>query len=254
MTAYDLGDPVTLTLTVRDPTSNALLTPTSVTLTVTAPDGTATTSTPAPISPGVYSQLLQPATVGLYFYRWVTTGPGAGAESGTFTVLPSVIVPTVADLRQHLNNTKAADEAELKSKLAAAVAVVERAIGPILPQTFTEKVTSGLLRRRPVTALVSVDGFAPTATAVLDAEAGLIDGLPYGRGTVVYTAGWGPRPDILEAVLVVAARLWETQRSAATGPLGVDLDGNPISTGGLPLLPPRAQALLAPYSLSVGIA
>ena len=163
-------------------------------------------------------------------------------------VAPTTEAPTVADLRAHLNNTKASDEAELTVKLAAARAVVEQVIGPITLRVFTERVEGVVLRRRPVVSVSTVNGAAPSTLVRLDLDAGLIYGLPYGTPMVTYTAGWGDRPDIIEAVLIVAARLWETQRSAATGPLGVDVDGNPISTGGLPLLPPRAQALLEPYA------
>lgn len=89
MAAYDLGDVVTLTATIRDDDGQPV-DATAVVCTVTAPD--ATTSTPAVSHPavGVYTATIEPATAGRYLARWVATGTNAAAFVDSFTVYAAV--------------------------------------------------------------------------------------------------------------------------------------------------------------------
>ncbi len=82
---YDLGDPVERALTVQ--VDGAPTDPTSITFMLRSPSGSVTTVTPEKMATGSYRVLLQPDAPGTWQYRWVTTGVGAGAETGSFDVL-----------------------------------------------------------------------------------------------------------------------------------------------------------------------
>ncbi len=174
-------------------------------------------------------------------------------------------LPTLADLKTHLNipATVTRDDAEMTGHLAAAVNVVESIVGPLAPVTVTETVTAragtAILSRSPVSGVTSLTTRAGSTvdTFTLNGPAGLLTGLSVsGSLRVTYTAGRDVLPNALRlAVLAVAARLWETQRGNAPArsalPGGEDTFTN---LGGLPLLPPVAQALLEPYRQASGIA
>jgi hypothetical protein len=84
MAAFDIGDQVRLTAAFAvggTPTA-----PTTLVLTITAPDGTATTPTPVSESTGVYYHDLTPTQAGWYRYRWVGTGAAVAAERGRLFV------------------------------------------------------------------------------------------------------------------------------------------------------------------------
>lgn len=78
MNTYDIGDAVVLTATFS-------VAPTTVTLTLRAPDGTE--STPAVSSTGGTSTATVVTTqAGIYRYRWEGTGAAVAAEEGAFRV------------------------------------------------------------------------------------------------------------------------------------------------------------------------
>jgi hypothetical protein len=168
-------------------------------------------------------------------------------------------LPTLADLKAHVNVTTTTHDAELAAMLAAATNVVEAAVGPLVVRSVTETVTvrggTAILSTPPATGVTSLTTGSGTTvdTFTLNGRAGLLTGLPVsGSVTVTYTAGRDVIPDALSlAVLVVASRLWETQRGNAPArsalPGADDAFTNP---SGLPLLPPLAQALLDPYRLA----
>ncbi|MBL7546645.1 phage head-tail connector protein [Frankia sp. AgB1.9] len=93
MARVPLGQTATVTTTVRErqPDGSYLpVTPTTLALTVTAPDGTTTTfADPTPIGTGSYLQDVGSAVLnaaGRYTARWVATGPGAGTTTTLVTV------------------------------------------------------------------------------------------------------------------------------------------------------------------------
>lgn len=105
MTAYDLGDVVTLTATIRDDDGQPV-DATAVVCTVTAPDATTTPTVNNPAT-GVYTVTIEPATAGRYLARWVATGTNAAAFVDSFTVY-------------------AAADAVLRAEMAARVAAKSR--------------------------------------------------------------------------------------------------------------------------------
>jgi hypothetical protein len=90
---YDIGDVAQITLYVRN-SAGTLIDPTTITCTVQPPTGVAVSYTVIGSGEGEivknavgdYEVRHPAALAGRYRYRWVTTGTGAGAEEGTFTV------------------------------------------------------------------------------------------------------------------------------------------------------------------------
>lgn len=185
----------------------------------------------------------------------------------------SSVAPTLDELKAHLNITSATHDDELLSILDAAVEVVEGYVGPLDGQTVTERYYNRnpalplLLRQYPVQAVTSisdVDGNVFEADSyTVDLDTGRVWLARWGGGlrswsfwgpgvgldvTVTYTTGRTSLPaSIRLAILIVAARLWETQRGNAPSALPVSDDPSGLDPGGLPLLPPRAQELLRQY-------
>lgn len=84
--AYDVGDLVRLTATFSN-AAGVLASPTTVTLTVTKPDGTAASgTTPSNTGTGTYRHDLAVDQGGIWRYRWVSTGDPTTAEEGIFFV------------------------------------------------------------------------------------------------------------------------------------------------------------------------
>lgn len=89
MNTYDIGDVIKTTCTFS--VDDAATDPTTVTLTVKKPSGTATSYTYAAgditkSSTGVYSMGIPVTEAGLWWYEWVGTGTAATAEQGNFFV------------------------------------------------------------------------------------------------------------------------------------------------------------------------
>jgi uncharacterized phiE125 gp8 family phage protein len=184
-----------------------------------------------------------------------------------------VSLPTLTDLKAHVNVSSTADDGELTDMLDAAVDVVEGVIGPITSQTVTET-HYGLcsdvlvLRRMPVADLLAV-GYRAGATTTallltdyeLDADTGLVrlasGGRFAGNYRVTYSVGRPSVPAAVRlAILIVAGHLFETQRRpgfTSDAPAGFGgADGIPDATNSVPMgfaIPSRAQELLAPYML-----
>lgn len=88
-TTYDIGDVAQLTVTFAVGGSNT--DPSAVSLTVTTPAGVTTTYTyaggqVARVGTGQYHYDLSITEAGTYQFRWLGTGPAAGAEQGSLTV------------------------------------------------------------------------------------------------------------------------------------------------------------------------
>lgn len=180
-------------------------------------------------------------------------------------VSAGTIVPALGDLKEHLNITSATHDVELQHMLDAAVQVVEGYVGRLNERSVTETHRNGsgggplVLRESPVVSVLSVASADGTTYAAadydLDGPAGMLHVAGgYGRWprgvTVTYLAGRSELPAAIRlAVLIVAGRLWETQRGNAPSALPVSDDGFTADPGGLPLLPPRARELLRPYLL-----
>lgn len=122
---YELGSIVLLGVEVRD-AAGALADATAVTCTVTLPDGTTATPTPAHPSTGVYTVDYPAPAAGRYVARWVATGANASAESQVFRVVDrGDDLVDVADLSVYLDESidPADDRAQQLLRQASAVVV-----------------------------------------------------------------------------------------------------------------------------------
>jgi len=145
--AFDLGDPIPLTFTVKN-ASGIPENATSMVLTITLPD--ATTATPANTGlVGVYTPTAPyiPTLAGRYLASWVATGTNACAFMDSFDVAPADAggIISLADARaalgiQAANTTK--DE-DLRAFLAAATPIMEDLCGPLLRKTRVETYDGG---------------------------------------------------------------------------------------------------------------
>lgn len=246
MPRYPQGAPVRLSTTVKDVTG-ALVTPTTIVLTISKPDATTQAySSPTADSTGVYHQDVPTADLsqlGHYAYKWVTTGPGAGVSFSNFDVFDplEVSVLSLQDAKDHLNipQTTTTYDNELLSKIATIQSTLEKLTGgPIITRSITERVTCGYgwnelaVRQRPLVGVTSItdvaSGVALSLTDLdLDTNSGIIRrklGLPfYGRSgaySVVYTAGWGVAisPAFNEAARIILEHLWQTQHGPSLRP------------------------------------
>lgn len=87
MANWDIGDSLTLTVSFTN-ASSVLTSPTTVVLTVKAPNGTTTTPVVTNDSTGVYHATYAPTMDGNHWYRWDGTGALTVAEEGGFYVRP----------------------------------------------------------------------------------------------------------------------------------------------------------------------
>lgn len=252
MARYSTGQPVRISATVRD-LSGSLVNPTTLTLTVSKPDGT-TQSYASPVSDGLglYHQdvpVSDLSQIGHYAYKWTSTGTGAGESFGDFDVFdpfePAVL--PLQDAKDMLNIPQAATtyDAELQSWIATVETALEGMTGgPLINRTITSErcVLDGTytvlqVRQRPLVSVTSIVAQS-TGQAIdissgldLDPAAGTIRrklGYPfYGpyfvwmpTMLVTYVAGWGTAvPAVFNAFArIVVSHLWQTQHGPSVQP------------------------------------
>lgn len=172
--------------------------------------------------------------------------------------------PTLQDVKDQLNISDSADDAELQSYLEAAQAVVEAHVGTFAGTSVTETVrTFGprvMLNRLPVQSVTSLIATPPGTTAYattdlfVDSATGIVrlanGGSLRGEWIATYTAGMVDVPtDVSLATLMIVQHLWETQRgpSAPAGALPAEADLQPVGVGYL--IPRRALELLNAHTL-----
>jgi hypothetical protein len=126
------------------------------------------------------------------------------------------VAADLTDLKEHLNITGSDNDAELTRFLDVATTIVAGLADGSSPAE--ERVTASrgvaVLRRRPTGAVThSTLGGGPVTGFTVDAAAGLVVGVPYtGTLTVTYESGSVPESVLIVAELMIASRLWETQR------------------------------------------
>lgn len=266
--AYDLGDLVPLSVTVRD-AAGAPTNATTVTLTITLPDGTPVTPTVVnpPAQTGVYVYDYPTVQAGRHLYRWTSTTPQA-AYVDVFdvrTAAPAYII-SLADMKNHLNMTSTTDDEELRGFIEAATAVIEDELGrAAVRRTFTEEHTAHgeiLLNWTPVASLTSVASVDGTTTwdvadlhvstsGVLTAKATAV--ALVGDIETVYVAGPTVTPaNWVKAGQIIVQHLWDTQRgnkgSAHAG--GTETPGAGFTRYGFSI-PNRAKELLTGRAVGV---
>lgn len=271
--AFDLGDPVPLAVNIRN-AAGVLTNATTVTLTITLPDGS--TTSPAVTNPptvtGVYTYDYATVQAGRHLVRWVSTGPAA-AFTDTFDVdLVASGIVSLADLKSHLNITTTTHDEELRLYIDAATEAVERIVGPVARRTVVETVPSGAgafyLSTVPVISLTSLIGAYGNTTETLATGSLYVDGntgyvapgyttsISYSTLTATYIAGRAIVPaSIRLATMLIAGHLWQTQRGPGGGPPSLQSGGEDLLPPGYSFaIPRRAEELLSPYRLAPAIA
>jgi hypothetical protein len=129
-----LGDVYAASYTVP-----GFVTGTTITLTVTAPDGTISTPT---VSTGATSSAAVPASqVGSYLLVWSASGAVTDVYQDQFSVIaPALDLVSLNDVRDQLNITPTdrSMDAKLIRFIKAATSVIENITGPILPASRTD--------------------------------------------------------------------------------------------------------------------
>lgn len=169
-------------------------------------------------------------------------------------------VPSLAEVKSHLNITGTANDGELQGFIGAAVAAIGNRVGPLDPVERTTRVRStGRVLRvpSPAVSLTSVvDAYGSTLTVgdlYLDKDPGLIsytDARPLALGayTVTYMAGHDPLPaDLRLAVKELVRHFWQTQRGPTRRPGSATSEAVANTVPGAAYLPPWVSELLKPY-------
>lgn len=266
---YDVSDSVPIAWDVKD-SAGALTNATTVTLTITLPDGTTTSPsvTNPPTSTGQYRVTYVPAVEGRYAWRAVTVSPNT-AYQDVFEVRGSVspALLSLADAKTHLNISTTSHDDELREYLEAATEIVEEYVGPVVRRTHTARVP-GRLRSIPlphtqvtsVTAITLVsDGSSLDLTNLtIDTEAGVIsykDGSPFGYGDmdVSYAVGrTSVKANWTLAAKEIVRNLWEAKLGNLPSIQGDDRGY--VVTGSGYLVSYRAISLLTPDDVPAGFA
>lgn len=262
--SFDLGELVPLSVTIRD-AAGTPANATSVTATITLPDGTtASSGAVAPTTQGVYDYDYATVQAGRHAVRWVATGANAGAYTDVFEVLPAATVQLIslADAKKHLNipATKTDDDAEVADFIRSVTAVIERHVGAVARTAWTETHDGGhhevALRHYPVLSVTSVtvsgtvltpsDYTLSPLSGVLARTSGYSAlSFPPGRANVVVALVAGTvatAPNVAQAVKIILKHMWETQRSA--GGRRPPLDGEPVVDVATYAIPYRALEYL----------
>ena len=245
MPTIDLGDPLpNLGVQVFD-TSGSLADATSVTLTLTLPDGTSTTPAITHAATGIYAATYTTTQAGRHVGRWVVTGITGGAAQEIYVATWDVddssaattSIVSLEDVKAHLGIAQSGADERLRQYAMLASEMVERHTRRTYRrQTITELHDGGtdaiLLRKSPVQSVVSVTVSGQLVSAAdwtLDVVGAMVrrnvgTGSGYWVGgalnvTVVYIAGasvvsWYVRQGCLELV----RHLWDSQRGGYSIP------------------------------------
>jgi hypothetical protein len=238
--AIDLGDVQPLGLEITSD-GTTLANATSVTVTVTLPDGTSSGAfSPSNPSTGVYTYSYTPTVVGRHSVRWVATGTNAGAFTDVFDVADPALLPVVslAELRTALKLTVTTSDELLREILDEATDLAERRVGRALRRkTVVESHAGGssgiLLRQPPALSITSVveNGTTLDASAYfVRASSGVLyrgtDTAPYfwpaGTVVVTYVAGYADPPSAAKrGVKAIAKWLYQSEQNMG-GRFGVE--------------------------------
>jgi hypothetical protein len=269
--AFDLGDLVPLTVTIKD-AAGANTNASTITLTITLPDGTVTspTVTNPPATTGTYLFDYPTVQPGRHIYRWTSTVPQA-AHVDVFDVRPAAppYLVSLADAKEQLNITTTARDEELRKVVEAATAAVEKHLDmAVIRRTVVEKRNlgnpvpcrdPGVLQRftvvkKPVislTSVVSADGGLTWNVADMRAgDAGVVEVLNgavvWGPVVLTYVAGLQEIPaNYTEAAEHIIQHLWQNQRGAQGGPRPGGMDTSGLGFSGLGYaIPNSARELL----------
>jgi hypothetical protein len=232
--SYAVGSVVRLPATFRDATG-ALYSPTTVTATVTKPDGSSTTSSPITAdSTGIYHYDYTTTTLpGLYPHYFSGTGGGVAVQiPDVFCVVPltSRALVGLGEIKSTLRiaATKLDYDSDLIDWIAAATPIIEDIVGPILTATETQTYDGDVMAVLLPSAATSITSVTENGTAI-SYTANLEAGIVYagtslaprrffpGRQniTVVYTVGSGNvDPNIREGAKELIRVWWQIGQQA----------------------------------------
>jgi hypothetical protein len=269
MALYDIGDTISaegpLIFYVYDD-NGALANATTVTCTITLPDGTTTSPTDANPATGTYTASYTPAVAGTFYVRWVAEDVASvsGADTvseDSFTVSASSnAFVSLEEAKAYTNLFDTADDAELEAYLEWACTLAER----IADTDFARKTVTAethsvsgstcsiQLRRRPVLSVTTVTEAGATLSAsgyALDSrwgtlyrQAGSYTDTTWSTGrnvvAVTYVVGYAIiPPEVRQATLQILEHLWQNQRGGnplAGGFRGADEFPNPGANWNVP--------------------
>lgn len=266
--SYDLGDTVPLTVEVRD-AAGALANAGAMALTVTKPDGTVDSPSPANPSTGIYQVDYAPSTAGPYRVRWVGTGANAAGYTDAFDVRDAnpALMFSLADAKSILNISSTTFDAKIRPFIESTTTTVEYFAGAVVRRSVSERYdisgyfSSLVLRTTPVISVqtivsIMLGGLSYSVTDTdLDGETGILqnkNGKAFiGPLRITYTAGRITMPaGIRDAGRLILKDFWKVQ----TGPGGLPrvseqgADQGKTFIPGLGFsLPNNAISLLQPY-------
>lgn len=208
----------------------------SVTLTVTRPDGVTETPviTNSPAGSGSYYVDYPLTMAGLYRFAWVTQGPGTAPAPDYVSVRDFISIISMGEALAHLNITRPLPDGglELQRFMQASTELVEAKVGICVRRSFTDQIDEAgyaiALPRRPVLSVTSVTSLIPggwtwnAAQLIVDNEAGVIrpqwGNWPFFNWppfVVSYECGRTAIPErFAHAAKEQLRHLWETQRGA----------------------------------------
>lgn len=269
---FDLGDVVPLSVSVFNAAvPPALINATTITLTITLPDGT--TVSPAvsnpPIATGIYTYDYAAPIPGRYSIRWTSTAPQS-AHTDSFDVRPMghVGLFSLVDAKEALNLTTSVHDEELRSYVESVTDAIEFLVGPVVRQSVVERHEGGsylVLRASPVISVTSIAGILTNSVSYLpsacdvDTQTGIVQRVNgdwfVGPLRVTFVAGRTVVPAaIRDAARITLQHIWAVQRGAGGLPSVVSPEdgalrqmGQPVIPGFAYSMPNRALQLLAPY-------
>jgi hypothetical protein len=262
---YVQGQRATLRTTITD--ESGQLSDATVVLTVTAPDGTASTPTVTRESLGVYSAAVTFTQAGDWLRVWTTSGAIVSSDVDQIHVIaPALRLVGLAEVKEHGNITSTASDRELLDFIGTAQQMIELEVGPTVPQTFTETVyacgNAVILGRHPVLSVTSITEYGAVVDPSLyaaDLSRGIITRLD-GRHwyadatyplTYTYRAGRSPIPEALRwAGKELTIHLWRSTQAQRGGRGRGDDPGTAAPFG----LPNRVADALVPFLRAATVA
>lgn len=276
-----LGAPYAATLV-----SGADLTGSTVTCTVTAPDGSTASASPT-VSGSTATVTIVPAQVGTYLLVWAISGLVSGGQTDQFTVeAPTLDLVSLSEVRSELNInlSDTSKDVKLREWMRAATGVVENVTGAILPKTRTDifpgRCRTIVLPERWVAAVTSVQEANGASTVVLTEQTFGTAGNGYsytwdrvtnalsrvsGYGpsmfgplvSVTYTAGLTTIPADIRVAAAELIKHWNAKaqpvRSGGPTPYGSAAGDDGVMVGNY-MVPNAVMELLEPYRRPPGVA
>jgi len=262
---YVQGQRARLSTTVTDESGG--VTDATVTLTMTAPDGTISTPAVTHDGTGLYHADVTFDQAGDWLKLWSASGAVVAPDVDQIHVIaPSLRIVGLAEVKEHGNITTSASDRELLDFIGTAQQMIEHEVGPVVPQTFTEIVYAGtstlLLAKTPVLSVQSIteNGATVDPSAYnVDLATGVvsrIDGRDWMATSALplswtYRAGRSPIPEALRwAGKELTIHLWRSTQ-AQRGGRG---RGEAADTAAAFGLPNRVADALIPYLRAATVA